>query len=303
MYTSRTHEAPEVPLHRHLYTRAWCAFRPCSIWSCLAQVRCLRTLACCHAHLARVAKRTLRVSQLMGKLAKHAASDAKAPAEHAASDGSRQKRARELNDFFRGSYVSQRALSSTLKRVREQGLPASSSRRTLQRARGTGANEETSYGPCVIDAELPLVKGAYKIALINPFAMLKRLFEECDAFREVILAAHARRRSTLERPWDLVLYFDGVSPSNPLEKGTDMRGMECVYWTIVQMQRMSHEDFWLTAAACREVLIHKELEGGMSRFMGLVLALFLGMCATSSGQACCCGWKARKTISRKSAYS
>ena len=159
---------------------------------------------------------------------------AKTTEERDTSDSARQTRACELNGYMRGSYVSQSALSSTLQRAREQGLPAASSRQVSGRARTTGANEETPYGPCVFDTDLPLDTGPYKIALVNPFAMLWRLFHECSGLRSVLLAAHARRRSTLGRPWHLVLYFDGVSPSNPLQKRTDMRGMECIYWTLVE---------------------------------------------------------------------
>ena len=49
-----------------------------------------------------------------------------------------------------------------------------------------------------------------------------------------------------------------------------MRDIQCVYWAIVEMQRSSQEEHWITAAACRSHVI-EELPGAMSHFVEIIL--------------------------------
>jgi hypothetical protein len=71
------------------------------------------------------------------------------------------------------------------------------------------------------------------------------------------------------------MYFDAVSPSNPLAKGTDRRDTQCIYFTFLELGCLSDENAWLTPAACRNYLI-KELPGAMSHFFKIVMGLFFG---------------------------
>ena len=80
--------------------------------------------------------------------------------------------AAQLTDLRRGSYVSKTALEGVLDKVRKVGMPSTFSRRTQLRARQRVCGEETPYGPCVIDYELPLQSGAFVVALHMPFVIL-----------------------------------------------------------------------------------------------------------------------------------
>ena len=193
-----------------------------------------------------------------------------------AAEAANRQAAIDLVDFHRGSHLSQRALAGTLSKVRERGVPSSSSEKSQWRARKRIVGEETPYGSCVFDVDLPLRAGPYTIALVNPFAMLYRAFNECEEYRSVFMRAHARRPSSLERPWNMILFFDAVSPSNPLQKGKDPRDMQCIYWAIMELRKLSQEEYWFTSAACRSLLTDVELPGGMSRFLAIVLRTFFG---------------------------
>ena len=178
-----------------------------------------------------------------------------------------------MTNLSRGSHLSQRALQQTLRRVELEGLPAASSRSSQQRARRTVANQETPYGACVIDIDLPLATGPQKIAVSNPFAMLHRFDSGCPEFRSAIRALYAEQPCTIDNPWYIIFYFDAVSPSNPLTKGKDHRDTQCVYWTILELERYSQEEFWFTAAACRSCVID-ELPGKMTHFMKIIMGTF-----------------------------
>ena len=104
-----------------------------------------------------------------------------------------------------------------------------------------------------MDMELPLVgcDESSVIAVGNPFAMLYRLDLECPEFHESLSALFARQPCTPDKPWNLIFYFDAVSPSNPLQKGKDKRSTQCLYWTILELERNGQEEYWLTAAAVR----------------------------------------------------
>ena len=125
----------------------------------------------------------------------------------------------------------------------------------------------------MIDSHLPLATGPQNIATSNPFAMLYRLDAECNELRNAIRTLYAEQPCTADAPWNIVLYFDAVSPSNPLSKGKDVRNTQCVYWAILEMQRFSQEEFWLTAATCRSCVID-ELPGAMSHFLKIILRTF-----------------------------
>ena len=168
---------------------------------------------------------------------------------------------KQLTDLHRGAYSSQNALVAIIEKIRAQGIPTASSRTTQQRARTKISCQETPYGPSILDFELPLEPRPLKIALGNPFAMLYRTFDECVRFRSVLLERFAAKPCSPSCPWSLILYFDGISPNNPLDQGVDEREMQCVYWTFAELDHLHDEDFWFTTATCRAFLTDKKFEG------------------------------------------
>ena len=184
--------------------------------------------------------------------------------------------ATDLCHLARGLHVSQSAMEGILRNVAERGLPSAPNRRTQRNARHRIANEEIPVGSCIVDLDLPLRGGPAGIAVGSPFATLYRLDSECAEFSDSNRELYARRPCTPEKPWHLIFDFDAVSPSKPLEKGNDERHTQCLYWSILELQRCSQEEYWLTSAACRAYLIDDHLPGKMIHLVKIILNTFFG---------------------------
>jgi hypothetical protein len=91
----------------------------------------------------------------------------------------------------------------------------------------------------------------------------------------VLQAAYEATPCTRAEPWSICMYFDAVTPKAGISKGIDKQNMQLIYWTLLELDRISNEDYWFTAAACREHLI-KQMPGGMSRFLSMVMRTFFG---------------------------
>ena len=65
-----------------------------------------------------------------------------------------------------------------------------------------------------------------------------------------------------------------------------MRDTQCVYWAIVEMQRSSQEEYWITAAACRSHII-EGLPGAMSHFVKIFLRTSLQATTVSQQLGAC----------------
>ena len=62
----------------------------------------------------------------------------------------------------------------------------------------------------------------------------------------------------------MVIYFDGISPRDPLAKGKDYRGVDAFYWSFLDLDEyLQDEDSWLCVSAARVAMI-RSMEGGVS---------------------------------------
>ena len=135
------------------------------------------------------------------------------------------------------------------------------------------AERHTPYGPILIPMSLPCASGEREVTVQSPAAWLWQLAKESTAFAECLRRAHAREPSGPDTPWKLILYFDEVSPQNPLARGKDKRKTQNVYWTFAEFDQLYSEDMWFVAACARSVLV-EDMPGGMSRFLGMLMKLF-----------------------------
>lgn len=178
----------------------------------------------------------------------------------------------DLNELHRDSYVSQRGLEAILKRVRADGLPSASSSRSQLRARHAFTSEPTPYGPVVQPMELTLEDRTVGIAFVNhPFALLDRTVRECAPFRQIMKAKLAKFPSSPSTPWRLIIYFDEVSPTNPLASKKDPRKVQSFYWTFAEFENLVHrEEMWFIVT-CTPSLIVETMDSGMSQLVKHVL--------------------------------
>ena len=81
------------------------------------------------------------------------------------------------------------------------------------------------------------------IALANPFAMLYAALDKSANMRALFQDRLAVHPCSLERPWSIILYSDGVTPGNVLAS-TNNRKLECIYWSFAELGfvALSHEE-------------------------------------------------------------
>ena len=194
------------------------------------------------------------------------------------------KRQRGDNDaqlilMHRGSYVSQSALQGILQHVKDHGLPHAFSRFTQRRAHTALGATDTPLEAILKEVVLPLMPPhkPLTVSVQCPMAMLWALARQCQPFRSIMKATLAQHPSSMARQWRLVIYFDGISPQNPLAKGRDLRKVEAVYWSFLEFgPYLSQELFWFCVSASRHDQIVK-LPGMMSENIAIILdELFFG---------------------------
>ena len=187
------------------------------------------------------------------------------PSKRARRDG--LQRAQQLTDLHRSTYVSQAAVTSVLKQVRDRGVPSAFSPSSQRRARQKLCGERTPFGAIVQDF---IVEGQ-RVAIQHPFAMLWICAKHCDRFRNLLANCIAREPPSPQAPWGLVVYFDEVSPTNPLTKSKDIREVQCVYWTFLQFgELLWAEEVWFVLTSSRSTIANF-VEGGMSNFLKQLL--------------------------------
>ena len=112
------------------------------------------------------------------------------------------------------------------------------------------------------------------IAVQAPFAMLWKTANSCEFYADALRRQLAVRPSTMQDAWGLVVYWDEVSPSNPLAKGKDLRKVQGVNWTFEELDDLwSCEYVWFELCAVRSDLVEK-MKGGMSQLIRRMMLLF-----------------------------
>ena len=177
---------------------------------------------------------------------------------------------RRIIDFSRSHYVSNSAFASILTEVKSYDVPSATSRSSLFRARKAAADMKTPYGPVLQRFNLPLSTGPMEILVQAPMAMLWYLCQNCPALSAFMRAAAERAPCAQDHPWDVVLYSDEVTPSDPLKAGEDTRKVHGIYYTFMQFGSLcaSIEELWFILAAIRSTVVEK-LGGGLSYIVRL----------------------------------
>eukprot|EP00971_Amphidinium_carterae_P350458 6491556-Amphidinium_carterae.1 len=115
-------------------------------------------------------------------------------------------------------HISQNALAAILKAAAENPLPTGS-RTTIREARDLHAKQETPYGSLHSYIDCPLdepVGATMRLEVQNPMSMLFYLCLNSHSFGAMVQKTHAENPSTPEKPWNMILYSDEISPGNQL---------------------------------------------------------------------------------------
>ena len=178
----------------------------------------------------------------------------------------------------RSSYVTKSGIEGLLKSVGDEGIPDASSRRSQYRARKELVCERsTPYGPLVEEKMIHMIDGAeYTVGFQNPQAFLFFACKVSGQFASIMRHAHAVYPSSRERPWNLLLYQDGIDPSDGLAKNHS-RKCQAFYWAFLEygMAALSQEQVWGTVTLARYLDTCK-MDGNICKLTSLVLDRFFG---------------------------
>ena len=134
----------------------------------------------------------------------------------------------------RASYVSKEGMAKLLKSVEEDGMSETFSRTTQYRARKNVCATPTPHGTLLDYKKLTLIDGEeWEIAIANPFALFREQCRTSPHFCKIVVEALVRYPCTPGTPWGLVLYEDGVDPSDGLAKH-HTRKVDVYYFTFLQ---------------------------------------------------------------------
>ena len=184
----------------------------------------------------------------------------------------------ELVSLGRDSYASHSTIGKLLAHVREHGIPDSCDRSAQFRARKEICRKTpTEYGYHVVDITVPLANGGTKtMPFQNPLAFFHYHCQHSPEYARIVARALEKHPCSPAQPWGLVLYQDGVDPSDGLAKNHSRKS--CVfYWAFAELglHALGHEEVWGTLCVCR-ASEHHQFAGGISALFQVVLELFHG---------------------------
>jgi hypothetical protein len=186
-------------------------------------------------------------------------------------------RAFELVSLGRSSYASKSAISKLLAHIEKDGLPETYSRAEQYRARKEICRKrEGEYGPLVVDTQLPLEGGEpQKFSIQNVFAFLQHNCMHSEHYAKIMQMALSRYPCSPSSPWRLILYQDGVDPSDGLAKNHS-RKSAVYYWSFVEfgMQALAKEEVWGVVTVARYSEYSKLAGKGASLFEAVLDHIF-----------------------------
>lgn len=169
-------------------------------------------------------------------------------------------------------YVSRSAFTAILSEIEKKGLPEITSKRGLQEIDEHNLNALDSYGPLFTTASaVETAGGEQPVLLVNFLSYLQGCFQTNGSFTELLLEAHARRPSSPEDPWRLIVYSDEVVPGNVIAHRQE-RKTWAVYVAFQELGQLvlQSESAWLVQCLMRTSMVNK-LDAGISQLIALVL--------------------------------
>lgn len=166
-----------------------------------------------------------------------------------------------LADLGRSSYVSQRGLADTLKRLQDAGKLSDAeptSRSSIKRARVQRLDESaTRYGPLVFEKDICGHNGkSYKVSLVNPVSLWVHLVENSTGLRSILDPALASHVPSFENQWRLVCYCDELVLGNALRHQNN-RKLQVFYYSWLELgsRALSREKCWFPLAVIRSTKV------------------------------------------------
>ena len=107
-----------------------------------------------------------------------------------------------------------------------------------------------------------------------PGRCLTRVFRKSKRLRKLIDKQLALKPCTPDKPWNIILYSDEVTPGNTHSSQND-RKFQAVYWSFLEFGpwALSHEEYWFPLMTEYSSVV-KGCSGGLSQVFASLLKLF-----------------------------
>jgi hypothetical protein len=190
----------------------------------------------------------------------------------------RHQKLRRLSDFKRAMPdVTASALAAILEEVSVAGVPPLHSKKNIAQATALLLNEETPYGPMLIEIDVVAIDGrTVKMQALNPLVVLYTSFLQVGSFTEAMVKKLGETPCTADKPWRLVLYCDEVVAGNALAHDNHRKFWILYFsWLELGPLLLQREQAWFTCIAKRSSEVNK-LAAGISQVVAAHLKLFFG---------------------------
>ena len=136
---------------------------------------------------------------------------------------------------------------------------------------------KSRFAGIITRLELPRTDGTVFLwAVARLQDLLPHCVAECEGFRNVLAAALEETPCTYARPWHIVLYFDDITPGNPLKLENMMKHTALYVGFAELREALRLEEAWLTIGVLR-VSVAKKVVGGIANAIRILLrATLLG---------------------------
>ncbi len=189
----------------------------------------------------------------------------------------RTAKLRRLDGFRRSKpHCSAAALHEILVDIKRHGAPEMHDRRDMRKARDIMMSDsDAMYGSILRQMECKLPDGnTVDIPVADPFASLSAAIKESNHFRRFLKECIESNPPSPEKPWNLILYCDEVTPGNPMAH-LNLRKFQAFYWSLLEfgVSALSHEEAWFTLLTEFSTVVNT-LAGGLSHLFGSSVKLF-----------------------------
>ena len=134
---------------------------------------------------------------------------------------------------------------------------------------------KTSFGPMLQTIKTVTTDGSsLDLFVAHPWAVLDTCISKSKRLRKLIDKQLALKPCTPDKPWNIILYSDEVTPGNTHSPQND-RKFQAVYWSFLEFGpwALSHEEYWFPLMTEYSSVV-KGCSGGLSQVFASLLKLF-----------------------------
>ena len=187
--------------------------------------------------------------------------------DSSASSSSKNVSAPSAALFGRRKYVSVSGLAAVLDEIKQYGMPDTTSRSGIKRARDRefNASTQTPYGPVIVPMTIGVDESGTPLEfwIASPRATLYYFIRSSDRLESFILECLKTHPCSMQCPWTIILYNDEVVAGNPLLRHNH-RKAHAHYYSFLEFgpHALSSEFLWFTLCIAKSDTVSSMTEAG-----------------------------------------